>query len=199
MTGSGATVGAIDGVELLERAIGYALGAVTVVTPELLARPTPCRDWDLRALLHHVNDSLAALEDGIDARCVSLDPASGDQDDRAGDPSGRFRERARRLLGALSRAGGNDRVVAIADLPLTAGILAGAGAIEIAVHGWDVWRACGYRRPVPDDLAVELLRIGPLLVSVGGRQLLFAAPVTVPAAAGPGDRLVAFLGRDPAG
>jgi uncharacterized protein (TIGR03086 family) len=195
MTGPDAAAGQIDGVELLERAIGYALGAVTVVTPALLARPTPCRDWDLRALLHHVNDSLAALEDGIGARRVNLDPAA--DDDLAGDPAGRFRDRARRLLGALTRADGNDRVLAVGDLPLAASILAGAGAIEIAAHGWDVWWACGYRRPLPNDLAVELLRIGPLLVADGGRHPLFADPVAVPAAAGPSDRLVAFLGRDP--
>jgi uncharacterized protein (TIGR03086 family) len=71
------------------------------------------------------------------------------------------------------------------------------GAVEIAVHGWDVAQACGHPRPIPPQLAKELLRLAPLLVTDADRPGRFAAPVAVPAHASPGDRLVAFLGRDP--
>jgi hypothetical protein len=33
-----------DGVSLLTRALGYALGGVAAVEPALLTRPTPCAD-----------------------------------------------------------------------------------------------------------------------------------------------------------
>ncbi len=203
MTPSGATAHQVGGVELLERAIGYALGAVQGVTPALLAQPTPCREWNLEALLRHVDDSLAALQEGIGGRVVCLDPAAepglaaAGHGEWAADPARRFRDRARRLLGALTRAGGHDRIVAVADLPLAVGVLASTGAIEIAAHGWDISRACGLQRPVPDSLAVELLRLCPLLVGDGGRGAQFAAPVTVSGLAGPSDRLIAYLGRDP--
>jgi len=49
-----------DGARLLEPSVSYALGVVLVVTPELLRRPTPCREWDLRMLLRHACESLAA-------------------------------------------------------------------------------------------------------------------------------------------
>jgi uncharacterized protein (TIGR03086 family) len=196
MTGPGATARRTGGVELLERAIGYALGTVQAVTPASLTHPTPCREWDLRALLHHVDDSLTALQEGIEARDVGLGPAA-DEPGPAADLAGRFRDRAHRLLGALTRANGHDHLVAVADLPLTAGILASTGAIEIAVHGWDISEACGRHRPVPGELAVELLELCPLLVDDSGRHGRFAAPVTVSALACPSDRLVAFLGRDP--
>jgi uncharacterized protein (TIGR03086 family) len=185
----------VRGVELLERAIAYALGAVQAVSPSRLDASTPCRDWDLRALLHHVDDSLAALQEGLGARSLGPDP--GLAWDRVGDPARRFRGRARRLLAALTRAGDGE-VVAIADLPLGAGILASAGAIEIAVHGWDIARACRWEHPVPHGLAVELLSLCPLLVDDAGRGGQFAAPVAVGPAAGPAERLIAFLGRDPA-
>jgi uncharacterized protein (TIGR03086 family) len=183
------------GAGLLEQAVGYALGAVQAVTPPLLARPTPCREWDLRALLRHLNDSLAVLQEGIDARRVGLDPAAGPEDlAAAADPAQTFRDRAGRLVGAWSGAGGH---IAIADLPLEAGVVASAGAVEIAVHGWDVAQACGHPRPVPHELATELLRLCPLLVAGAGRYPLFAAPVPVAADACPSDRLVAHLGRNP--
>jgi hypothetical protein len=72
-----------------------------------------------------------------------------------------------------------------------------AGAIEIAVHGWDISRACGQHRPIPDALAASLLAVAPLLIPETGRYPLFSPPVTATAQAGPGDRLVAYLGRKP--
>src|SRR5690349_23901912 len=48
---------------LLERAIGYTLGSLLLVTPAAMTRPTPCADWDLGALLRHMDDSLAALHE----------------------------------------------------------------------------------------------------------------------------------------
>ena len=76
-------------------------------------------------------------------------------------------------------------------------VVAAAGAIEIAVHGWDISAACGVRRPVPPGLAAALLPIAPLLIPRATRAGLFADPVPVPGPACPGDRLVAFLGRQP--
>src|SRR2546423_11208778 len=55
------------GIALLERAINYLLGSLRPVTPEALARPTPCAGWDLRALLAHLDDSLGALTEAVEA------------------------------------------------------------------------------------------------------------------------------------
>jgi uncharacterized protein (TIGR03086 family) len=135
-------------VGLLERVIGSALGSVAAVTPRLLSHPTPCSNWDLQALLQHVNDSLAALCEGIDTGRIGPDPAD-DGHGLAADPVATFRDRARRLLGACTGAGRHDRLIAIVDRPLPAGVVAGTGAIELAVHGWDISRACGQHRPIP--------------------------------------------------
>ena len=186
-----------DGAGLLERAVGYALGSAQAVTPELLSRPTPCSQWDLRMLLHHVNDSLDALHESIDAGHVGPDPARDDDGQLAGNPVATFRDRACRLLGAWAAAGRHDRVIAIADLPLLASTVATTGAIELAVHGWDIAWACGQRRPIPPGLATDLLKLSPLVVSDATRHPLFADPVAVSPLASPSDRLVAFLGRGP--
>jgi len=148
-------------------------------------------------LLHHVNDSLAALYGGIGAGYVGPDPAWDADGEMAGDLVATFRGRAGRLLGAWTAAGHHDRVVAIADRPLLASTVAGTGAIELAVHGWDIARACGDRQPIPPALAIDLLKISPLLVTDATRYPLFAAPVAVSPLASSSDRLVAFLGRSP--
>ncbi|MGH3311021.1 MAG: TIGR03086 family metal-binding protein, partial [Streptomyces sp.] len=183
------------GTALLERALGYALCAVRPLTAESLSRPTPCRDWDLRALLWHANDSLAALHEGIEEGRVwpgpSGPPGAPLPPERDTDPAAAFRSGAARLLGAWAAAGSTDhRLIAIADLPLTAAAIARTGALEIAVHGWDIARASGLPRPVPAALATALMRTARQLVpGPAARAPLFGPPFTVPAEADPSDRL----------
>jgi uncharacterized protein (TIGR03086 family) len=187
-----------DSARLLEPSIGYALGVVLAVTPELLSHPTPCREWDLRMLLRHASESLAAIGEGIEAGRVGPDAAAEDGD-LVADPVRTFRDRARWLLDAWTSPGRQRRVIEIAGCPLTASVMASVAALEISVHGWDISRACGQRQPIPDLLATSLLAIAPAMVPGTGRPPLFAAPVTVAATAGPSDRLAAFLGRTPNG
>jgi uncharacterized protein (TIGR03086 family) len=184
------------GVALLERAMGYTLGSLPLVTPRAMANPTPCREWNLRALLLHLNDSLCALHEAIAVGRLGLDPGEACGDPIA-DPVGAVRDRASRMLGAWASAGGPEQI-GISDRALTSSIVAAAGAAELAVHGWDVTRACGHDRPVPPALAAELLELCLLLVGPADRPMLFAAPVDVSPLASPSDRLVAFLGRHPA-
>ena len=65
------------------------------------------------------------------------------------------------------------------------------------MHGWDVARACGCRRPIPPGLAAGILGVVPVVVTDAIRGGRFDPPVTVSPRASPGDRLVALLGRSP--
>jgi uncharacterized protein (TIGR03086 family) len=197
MTQAAPTAWPTDGAQLLEPSIGYALGVVLAVTPALLPRPTPCPEWDLRMLLRHASESLAAFGEGIEAGRVGLDP-SAEAGGLAADPAQAFRDRACQLLDAWTTPRHQREVIEIAGCPLAASVMAATAALEIAVHGWDISRACGQRQPIPRDLATGLLVIAPVLVPRTGRHPLFAAPVTAGATAGPSDRLAAFLGRTPA-
>ncbi|MFJ6572831.1 maleylpyruvate isomerase family mycothiol-dependent enzyme [Streptomyces sp. NPDC091292] len=215
--------------DLLERALAYARGCVAAVPvaagPDWPAAPTPCAGWDLGALLDHLNDSLAALREGIGGGHIApartaadpvppaepvapTDPVTG-LDNPVTDPVLGFRDRASALLGAWAALSGSPgpagasgaprapRTVLVADRPLAATLVAAVGAVEIAVHGWDIGRACGLRRPIPPGLAGALLPVAHCFVEDADRGQLFAAPVPVPPDACPGDRLVAFLGRSP--
>ncbi|MFG3260384.1 TIGR03086 family metal-binding protein [Streptomyces sp. NPDC048172] len=190
-TGTGTAAG-----ELLRRAVGYALGCAQFVTPALLHRPTPCAKWDLEALLAHADDSLAALHEGFDGGSIAVLPGPRPLPD---DPAAAFRSRAARLLGAWTAAGPPHRLIAVADSPLTAEAVALTGALDLAVHGWDIARAVRQTdRPVPTGLAEALLPVSRHLVPYPeARPPLFAPEVPVGPESPPGDRLVAFLGRAP--
>ncbi|MFI7675645.1 TIGR03086 family metal-binding protein [Actinophytocola sp. NPDC049390] len=182
----------LGGVGLLARAVDYALACLDAADGADLTRPTPCADWDLRALLDHVNDSLLALHEAAALGRVFPETA----DDTGRDPIALVRDRATRLVGAWTPPVPR-REVALGELALTSAIVTTTGALEVVVHGWDVARACGADATVPDGLATELLDLVPLLVAAGDRPARFATPIATPFGAVSGDRLVALLGRHP--
>ncbi|MFC4913632.1 maleylpyruvate isomerase family mycothiol-dependent enzyme [Actinomadura gamaensis] len=213
-----------DAAALLARGAAYALSGLATVVPEALARPTPCAEWDLRALLWHLDDSVAALTEALtggvvldepDRQAAQREAAERSVPDReagvreAGERAAGERQAAVREAGdpvVAVRAGitrlveprGDVAVVTVGDRVLAHADLAVAGAMELAVHGWDVGRATGARPPIPAGLALRLLRYAPRLVPADVRGTLFARPVPAPDATHPGDLLVAYLGRDPA-
>lgn len=192
MTGRPSMASAIGGVALLERAVQFTLGSLHLVTPDAMARPTPCTKWDLRALLVHMIDSLAALEEALDLGYVVPDLAV----DVNTDPVAALRARACKLLGACANTTG-EAPVSVAGCPLSTSLVTRAGAVEVTVHGWDVARACGSRRPIPPALARELLPLLPMLVVARDRPGRFAAPAGVSPLADAGEQVLAFLGRRP--
>lgn len=190
MTGMPAAA-TLGGLGLLERAIGYALGSLHGLTRDDYACATPCTEWDLGSLLRHMNDSLLALHEAADTGDVGLVPVAA-----AGDPATLWRERASGLLGAWTNADGR-AVVSVAGCPITTAVVASTGALEVAVHAWDVAQARGGRRGLPKELAEELFTLAPLLVDEADRPGRFGAAVEPPPHASAADRLVAFLGRRP--
>ncbi|HEY0718754.1 MAG TPA: TIGR03086 family metal-binding protein [Streptosporangiaceae bacterium] len=193
---------------LLERAVRYALSGAGHATTDLLGRPTPCPGWDLRTLLLHLGGSFDTVAGGLRTRVVGPDGRSSGTEGPAGAPSVPEQDgelvaglagRAARLLWACAGTRGGEDVVNVGDRRLTASVVAITGAIEVAVHGWDIFISCGDDQPVPSRLATELLPYAALLVPRHTRPGLFADPVLVPRRTSAGDRLVAFLGRRPTG
>jgi uncharacterized protein (TIGR03086 family) len=185
------TASTMRAVALLERAIDYPRQALLGGRPALLPAPTPCADWDLRALLAHMDDSLAAFTEAADLGTVDLRPLASTPEAHRLVES--LRLRACAALGAWSARHG-DRPVSVGGGRLDPGVVAAAGALEITVHGWDVARACGLDLPIPDSLADALLDVALDLVADTDRPARFGRPVPV-GSVGRGDALLAFLGR----
>jgi uncharacterized protein (TIGR03086 family) len=184
----------LGGVGLLEHAVEYLVGNLEVVTPASLSNPTPCSEWDMAALLRHLNDSLTALTEAADVGLVGVHPIIDES--TGNDRVALVRDRAQAAVHAWSRTGRS--LVAVNGWQLTSTIVVSTGALEVAVHGWDIARACGRHQPIPAHLAEDLLVLSMVLVTDRDRPVRFAPPVFVPRAASPSDRLVAFLGRRPA-
>lgn len=172
--------------ELLERSLAYALGSVAEVEAGSLQGRTPCAGWDLGQLLGHLDDSLDALYEGLTGGRIGPFPRT----DRACG----FRTRACAVLGAWAAGPAGQRVL-VGERSLDVRVMGAVGAVEIAVHGWDVAQARGRPRPIPVSLAAELLNVARCVVTEADRGVRFGPPVEVRPRARADVRLLAFLGR----
>jgi uncharacterized protein (TIGR03086 family) len=174
------------GVDLLEQSIDYALGSIAAVEPSMLHRPTPCSEWDLHDLLFHLADSMLTLGEllgGSVAAVSGCGPVT-----RAADAALDLRRRI-----ASTDVTVSTRTIDGVCIPRHLVIV--TGALEIAIHGWDVEQASDHPKPIPARLAQGLLPHAPRLLDRAIRRDLFDAPIELSCAATASDRLVASAGR----
>jgi uncharacterized protein (TIGR03086 family) len=151
--------------------------------------PTPCREWDARALVEHVIGFHEWL---------LLRPLEVRADRPRDDPAARWRATAAALFGALDADGVLDRATALPgggeSSPRT---MLPALTTDVLVHTWDLARAAGFDVRLDDALcheAYERVRGTPI-----GRDSGMVGPeIAVPPSADTQTKLVAYYGRDPA-
>ena len=182
-------------VELLERAIGYTRSSLVLVTDADLARATPCAGWVLQDLLTHMDDSLDAMADAARATSLSLVPSRPPAD--SAELLDSICRRARGLLAQWHPVDDRGLVddVGVGTLWLSRELLGSVGALEIALHGWDVAEAIGRPRSIPPSLAMDLWPVARDHITDDDRPHRFAAPVEVSDWATPAARLLAHAGR----
>nr|WP_246242350.1 TIGR03086 family metal-binding protein [Flexivirga aerilata] len=159
-----------------------------------LARRTPCERWDLAALFAHMEDSLLAFTEAVTGAVSMRSPVTGRS---SVEPVRRLQTLAGELLGAWEPPPERG-ATRIGTAPMATSLVAAAGALEIAVHGWDVGEATGGADPIPAALAGELLAVAPVLIGPHDRGVRFAAARPIVAGASESDRLLALAGRRPA-
>ena len=176
-------------VELLERALSYTrAGLVQCPQADPHAR-TPCAHWDLSALLAHMEESLDAI---VEMATGSLALVPGAGDGVAGRVE-RLQRKACALLGTWSHetTAAETGSVLVHDRSAPTPLLLTAASLEIAVHGWDVHRAVGSDRPLPEALARDLLPVVPHVVD----PRHFASPIPPGAGTSASAALLGLVGR----
>lgn len=172
-------------IVLLESVLDETEAAIASVAPGQEHLPTPCTDFDVARVVDHLVGWASSF-----ALRLNGGPVTGDPNDfRAGaTPATEFHQAGQAILAAY-REGGEESQ----KLPI--GIL----IMEFLVHGWDLATATGSPVTFRPDAADLALATGKQMLApeYRGAGKTFGDEVEVSDAAGPVDRLVAFLGRDP--
>ncbi|MEY4230522.1 MAG: hypothetical protein RLZZ362_1371 [Actinomycetota bacterium] len=180
---------------LVIRAVDEAEPLVASVAPPD-RRPTPCPDLDVESLVAHLIGGLAGFADVAQGRPLAFG-ADPDLTARGAGPA--FRSEADRMIEGFSAPGMVDRTFTMPWGPTTGTQLLGFELIEVVVHGWDIARSLDVPPPFDDDVVAAALEGARAWVDDSVRTpQLFGPEVAVADDAPVFDRLVGFLGRDPA-
>ena len=168
---------------------------------EAMGAPTPCSEWDVRALLSHVIGTLWLAEGLFSDQPPRYPMAPGGlpPGDLAGDdPAAAYAEAS---AAALSAAAAGDALTRAHPTPLgemPGPDLAGFTTLDILVHGWDLAMATGQPADLDGRLAAHVLGFaGQALATPEARAGRIGPAVAVAADAPVTQRLVGFLGRRP--
>jgi uncharacterized protein (TIGR03086 family) len=187
-----ATVKQLDSVYETVQPLVAAIGS------DQWTAPTPCPDWDVRALLGHLvggNVVFAAALRGV--------PLAEARQALAGDPLGAdpvtaYAQAAAEVSAAFELPGVLDRPVTIPFGTVPGSVALHLRIAEALVHGWDLARATGRTVSFPDDVVEqEIAFTRQALPMIPPERTPFAPSRPVAGDAAPLDRLVSLLGRDP--
>ncbi|WP_432001347.1 TIGR03086 family metal-binding protein [Streptomyces sioyaensis] len=180
---------------LLAAAAEAALPVLRAVRDDQLARPTPCAEYDVRALLNHLFHVVVAFQ----TLAAKKDADFSRTPDRLGEYGTQWPERfaaeTARLVEAWAAPGAEDGLTGGMNLPArTVGAMV---LLDLTVHSWDVARATGQPYVPADGCVAELRALVAQMGPTARKMNVFAEPLPVPPGAGDLDVLLAETGRDP--
>lgn len=181
-----------DIVDLVERATATTYPIIAAVRPDQWDSPTPCTEWDVRAVTVH-------LLDGVQSYLVAFGDAPGESARAVTDADllPAMQEADARFLERLRAPGGREAMLDMGYATMPAETIAGFRLVDLLVHGWDIARATG--QPTDGDPEVYEAALAFSQRAMDGMDrasfTMFDEATTAPADATAADRLAAFLGR----
>lgn len=184
----------------LSAAAGTMAAVAATTTDGQLASPTPCTEYDVRALVNHLlfwGPSLAAAGRKQSVRQPAA--AESDVDLAAGDWRGRLLALLDDITSSWAPPEAWDGQTSMGTPhTLPAPVMGDMITGELAVHAWDLAAATGQRLDLPAGLLAHLLGSMAGGVEQGREMGLYGPEVAVPAGAPILDRILGVTGRDPA-
>lgn len=182
-------------LEQYEHALAGVDARVVLIDDDQWSSPTPCRDWDVRALLAHLVNEVHWVPYLLEGGSVA------DAGDRfTGDPLGEdakaaWAQGSRLAREALRLDGALDHTVSLSYGPTSARDYVWQMTVDATVHSWDLARGIG----ADDHLDPELVRRVHHETEKDAESLaasgLFDPPLSVAGHADLQTRMLALFGR----
>lgn len=175
---------------LLDRARDHALPVIATISDDDLTKPTPCADYDVRALLDHLLHVVVEFQKLAGKQDADFSHTPNYPDWRT-----QFPAETAKLVEAWGKPGADEGIAGNMKMP--AQTVGGLALLDLTIHASDLAQATGRRfEPDPEVFAavVDLVaQMGPTAIE----WKVFKEPVEAPEGASAFEQLLASTGRDP--
>lgn len=179
-------------LELLEQALNQTGTVISHVRADQAGLPTPCTEFDVRALLNHIVYDVTLFAAGVSGG----KPGAPDADLIGDDWMGAYDSARAALLAAWRQKDLEGTIkTRMGELPATWAV--GQHTANLAVHAWDVATATRQSTKLDPTVARAALDWARENLKPEYRGKAFGPEVEVPENAPIYERLVGFFGRDP--
>ncbi|MEU5688216.1 TIGR03086 family protein [Streptomyces venezuelae] len=187
--------------ELLALAVERAAPVVRALPDgDRLGAPTPCADYDVRALVNHLFHVVVQFQELAAKRDSDFSETPDRLAEHVDDWRERLLEEADELVAAWGEPGADEGTTGAMDMPAeTVGCMV---LLDLTVHAWDLARATGQEYaqgdPEGDPVVVRLTAAVEGMAPMARKMGVFGEAVPVDESrASAFERLLAATGRDP--
>ncbi len=184
-----------DPVDLYRRARAEFDRRVAAIGDDQWDNPTPCTDWNVRALVNHlVYENLWAPP--LFAGKTIADVGDAYEGDQLGDnPKAAWASSSQAALEAVERPGAMNETVHLSFGDFPGSNYAIQLYLDLAVHAWDLAKGIGADDTLDPGLAAACLAEAEPMEDMIRQSGMFGDKVDVPADAPAQDRLLGLVGR----
>lgn len=187
-------------IELYAQATSQVSKIVSGIQQNQVDAATPCREWNVRALLGHLIGGAENFARTIVSGDVIVNSTDSSQSADA-DVTSLAQAYQTAVASALQAARVPDALekkIAIPGGEMTAGQFLAANFMDHFIHGWDLAKATGQDTSLDPQMAEACYQMFvPGMTDVGRQHGLFGPVVAVPDNASTQDKLLGYTGRQP--
>lgn len=182
-------------VARFQQAVNCVDASLHALSPHAWGNPTPCREWDVRALVQHLVNELAWIAPLVEGKTIADVGDSLDGDLLGNDPLAAFHHHSAVAHAALEAPGALSRTVQLSYGEETAAGYAEQVTGDVLIHAWDLARGAGLDDTLPEDLVVWASGWAPQVAPMMAGAGMVSPPVPVGDDADAQTRLLAVFGR----
>jgi uncharacterized protein (TIGR03086 family) len=184
-----------DILNLYERAGQEFNARVLEIDDESWTAPTPCADWDVRALVRHLVYECLWIPPLLEGESIADIGDRFEGDILGEDPKHAWSEALQASIASLMQPGALTRTVELSMGPTSGEGYARQVMTDLVIHAWDLARAIGAEERLDPELVEEIASNPPYDVAGGRAAGYFGEKPELPANADAQTKLLAEFGR----
>jgi len=181
--------------DLFAHAIDGFSSRVSAVREDQWRQPTPCTDWDVRALVNHLVYEARWAPPLLEGRTIAAVGDRFDGDLLGEDPKAAYDDAVASALAAVDPPGALERTVHLSygDTPASGYLMQLTG--DFVVHAWDLARGIGADDTLDPELVTWVYDNTAPMADQLAASGLFDPPLDVAVDADPQTKMLALFGR----